>query len=265
MSGRKPPLAIRTKQLPKKDDCPSPSSQATARSHPISAEFGLLYSETTAYYLVRCGEKWTSVAKGSLFSEKNTAVPRSTPFSQLKGRKVRLQGKPAQAYLDENCEELESATVPTEGDEADIEPLATLSRVLFTDLAAISNYCKQKNADPKRIDEFLQQRTRHYRKHSAGALTQLRAQTSHSTVRARREIEQAVGNFPSTEEKRLVCDLCRTAAFNLMLSCGHRACRRCTEMLVRCPNCKTPFTSSDRKLLHLDRYKRSQSTSKLRN
>ena len=258
MSVRKPPLAIRTKPLPKREDCPSPSSQATARARPVAGEHGLLASETSGYYLVRCGEKWTSVSKGALFAEDGIAVPRNAPFSGLKGRRVQLRGKPAQAYLEDYEEDCE----PTEPDEPS-EPLSNLTRVLFTDLAAISNYCKGPNADPRRIGQFLQERASHYRKHSADALGHLRTQTSSSVLRARKDIAQALGNFPAAEEKQLLCDLCRSAAFSLLLACGHRTCRRCSEMLVRCPNCKAAFSSTDRKLLHFDRYKRSNSVSRL--
>ncbi len=258
MSVRKPPLAIRTKPLPRREECPSPSSQSTARARPSAAEHGLLVSETTAYYLVKCGDKWTSVAKGALFAEDGIAVPRSMPFAGLKGRRVRLVGKPAQAFF-EDCEDECASTEPDESTES----LASLTRILFSDIAAIKNYCKAPNADPRRIDQFLQERSRHYRKHSADTLTQLRTQTSTSALRARKDIAQALGNFPSAEEKQLLCDMCRTAAFSILLSCGHRTCRRCAEMLVRCPNCKTTFSSTDRKLLHFDCYKRSNSVSRL--
>lgn len=231
---------------------------------------GVLVGETKTHFLLRHRAEWIPVRKEAFEENERN-------FARLKGRKVQIsvfEGSLPKVTMLPQSANLGTLT-GDQGSESDQEEAALtsldaattrqvrLNLELLQDVVALSSL----SSTPDRSRQYSTQRLPGLQEDLDAVFSQADSTTETETVH---EAAEACKYLISSMEfglkdMKVVCSDCKVATAQVQLSCSHNLCSECCRELVvytsgselkalRCPSCYHNLTTTDARIILLEKY-----------
>ena len=241
-----------------------PSSRPPLLPQPV-AKLGVVVGATRTHFLVRHRAEWIAVRKEA-FVQKT--------LTQLKGRKVHI------SELDQTLPKVVLLSRDTDLKTFEHDSNSSFEHEVIPALEIATDHQVRLNLDllqdvislislgntPERGRKYAHSRLAGLQEELGTAFSQ--GETSH--MEAVQEAATACKYLMSSMEftlkdMRVVCSDCKVAAARIQLSCNHSLCSDCCKELVvytsgselkalRCPSCFRDLTTTDARLILLEKY-----------
>lgn len=275
------PFPISTPPKPYNRSSKSPSqgsardSLPASRSHPLFThskpvvKVGVVVGETKTAFLIRHRAEWTPIRKEAFEKDLRT-------LAKLKGRKVQILGldhgmvkvvllprdadlKALEEEYDSNSS-FEQETVPNLDTATDRQVQLNLS--LLQDIISLTSL----STNPDRTRNYAHLRLHSLQEELESTFNSGEVGNLESVQEAATACKHLVSSMEfNLKDMKVVCSDCKVAAAKVQLSCNHSLCSDCCKELVvytsgselkalRCPSCFRDLTTTDARLILLEKY-----------
>lgn len=275
------PFPISTPPKPYNRSSKSPSqgsardSIPASRSHVLFAQskpvvkLGIVVGETRTTFLIRHQVEWIAVRKEAFEKDMRT-------LAKLKGRKVQIlgleHGTPKVVLLPRDADlralageydsnsSFEQEVLPNLDAATDHQVQLNLS--LLQDIISLTSLSN----NPDRSRNYANLRLHGLQEELESAFSRGEMSNVESVQEAATTCKHLVSSMEfNLKDMKVVCSDCKVAAAKVQLSCNHSLCADCCKELVvytsgselkalRCPSCFRDLTTTDARLILLEKY-----------